>query len=233
MLAGGIVKGTLGVGLPLVVVPMLSLLIPAPQAMGIMVMPVLLSNLFQTLTSQDVLGGLRRFSGLILAQTVVTLLAVQLSTNLTLHQVNLITVLAVVLTIILMIFGGAVHIPASSERWTGYLVGAVAGFLGGVSSLTGPFLITYLMALKLKREEFIGSISVIYLFGSIPMYAAMLWFGRFGKAEIGASCIALVPMFLGLKVGNLIRSRLSEGLFRGLLIGLLATLSLLLIGRQD
>ena len=44
---GGVVKGTLGVGLPLVVVPLLSLLLPAPKAMGLLVMPVLLSILWQ------------------------------------------------------------------------------------------------------------------------------------------------------------------------------------------
>ena len=41
---GGVVKGTLGVGLPLVVVPLLSLILPTSQAMGLLVMPVLLSE---------------------------------------------------------------------------------------------------------------------------------------------------------------------------------------------
>lgn len=233
LMAGGVVKGTLGVGLPLVVVPMLSLMIPAPQAMGIMVMPVLFSNLAQTFASRSAIGSLRRFSGLIVAQTVVTLIAVRLSTSLTLHQVNLMTAFAVISTVFLMLFGDVIHISASSERLTGLLVGGVAGFVGGVSSMTGPFLITYLIALKLKREEFVGSISLIYLFGSIPMYAAMLWFGRFGRAEIATSCLALVPIFIGIKIGNLVRERMSEKLFRGMLLGLLATLSLLLIGRSE
>ena len=192
LVAGGVVKGTLGVGLPLVVVPMLSLMIPAPQAMGLMVMPVLFSNLVQTFASQCVVVSLRRFSGLIVAQTMVTIFAVRLSTSLTLHQVNLMTAFAVISTVFLMLFGDALHISASSERWTGLLVGGFAGFVGGVSSMTGPFLITYLIALKLKREEFVGSISVISLVGSIPMYAAMLWVGR-DPLNIGRSPSTLAP----------------------------------------
>ena len=44
---GGLVKGVLGVGLPLVTVPLLSLVLPAPQAIGMLVVPVLLANLIQ------------------------------------------------------------------------------------------------------------------------------------------------------------------------------------------
>ena len=55
--AGGVVKGTLGVGLPLLVVPLLTLILPASQAMGLLVMPVLVSNVYQALQ-----GGLWRIS---------------------------------------------------------------------------------------------------------------------------------------------------------------------------
>jgi len=41
---GGVVKGVLGVGLPLLAVPLLSLLMAPTHAMGLLVMPVLLSN---------------------------------------------------------------------------------------------------------------------------------------------------------------------------------------------
>ena len=37
---GGVVKGTLGVGLPLVVVPLLSLALPTPTAIGLVAIPV-------------------------------------------------------------------------------------------------------------------------------------------------------------------------------------------------
>jgi len=57
---GGLVKGTLGVGLPLVVLPLLSLLLPAPRAMGLLVMPVLLSNLWQAIEGKRLNEGLRR-----------------------------------------------------------------------------------------------------------------------------------------------------------------------------
>jgi uncharacterized membrane protein YfcA len=61
------------------------------------------------------------------------------------------------------------------------------------------------------------------------MYLAMLAWGRFGWEEVAWSCLGLAPMFLGLRMGNLIRSRLSEVLFRKVLFGFLILLALLLL----
>ena len=108
---------------------------------------------------------------------------------------------------------------------------ALAGGMAGLSSLTGPLLIAYLLALRLPREVFVGSISIIYLLGAVPMYGAMLAWGRFGWAEVAWSCLALLPMHLGLALGTRVRQRIDERLFRRLLLGLLIGIGLMLMLR--
>ena len=121
------------------------------------------------------------------------------------------------------------EVSRSQEKWLGPLIGAVAGAMAGVSSLTGPLLITYLLALRLPRDVFVGSISIIYLLGSIPMYTAMWMWGRFGLDALAWSYAGLVPMYLGLKIGAQIRHRLSEESFRRVLLGFLIFLAILLV----
>lgn len=227
--AGGVVKGTLGVGLPLVVVPLLTLIVPAPQAMGLLVLPVLLSNVLQALEGGRLGYAVRRFAPLIVAQLLATLLAIHFSRELSLKALNGAIALTVLSAVVLMLLQPRGEITPRHEVWAGPLVGAVAGAMAGVSSLTGPILITYLMALRLQRDEFVGSISIIYLLGAVPMYAGMLAWGRFGWAEVGWSCLALVPMVLGLRMGAAIRHRLSEALFRRMLLAFLTLLSALLL----
>ncbi len=226
---GGVVKGTLGVGLPLVVVPLLSLLLPAPRAMGLLVMPVLLSNLWQAIEGQKLREGFRRFGGLLFGQFVATIAAIHFTRNLSVQGFNMLLALVVMAAVAMMLLGKSFSIDRQKERWMGPVVGVIAGAMAGVSSLTGPILITFLLALGLRREEFVGSISIIYLFGAIPMYSAMLLYGRFGFPEVGLSCLALVPMFAGLYIGRMIRDQLSDKVFRHLLLGLLMSLSLLLL----
>lgn len=227
--SGGVVKGTLGVGLPLLVVPLLSLIMPASQAMGLLVLPVLVSNTLQVLEGGRFSYALRRFAPLIVAQLVATILAVHFSQDLSPKALNAAIAVTVISAVGLMAFKPSGEIAPRHQVWAGPLVGAIAGLMAGVSSLTGPIIITYLMALRLKRDEFVGSISIIYLLGAVPMYVAMLAWGRFGWTEVGWSCLALVPMYLGMRMGAALRHRLSESVFRRLLLAFLVALSLVLL----
>lgn len=228
-ITGGVVKGTLGAGLPLVVVPLLSLIMPAPQAIGLLVLPVLLSNLLQAVEGGRLRVAMRGFSSLMLAQLVGTLLAVQLSQHLSLKEINGAIALTVLSAVLVMVFQPRGAIEARHRVWADPLVGAIAGLMAGVSSLTGPILITYLMALRLPRDEFVGSISIIYLVGALPMYGAMLAWGRFGWTEVAWSCLALAPVYLGMRFGGALRHRLSEIVFQRLLLAFLLALSVMLV----
>lgn len=226
---GGIVKGTLGVGLPLVVVPLLSLLLDSSKAIGLLVMPVLVSNALQSIEGGRLIFTLRRFGTLIGAQFIATLWANDWGARLSPREMNAVIALTVVSAVAMMLLTPQGEIPKKSEWWLGPVVGVIAGAMGGASSLTGPILITYLMALRLDKDDFVGSISIIYLLGSIPMYAAMLIWGRFGLNEVAWSCAGLLPMYLGLKIGVVLRKRLSEDGFRRILMGFLIFLAILLV----
>jgi len=225
---GGIVKGTMGVGLPTVVLPMLSLVVPGTQAMGLLVMPVLSSNFWQAVEGGNWRYSLRRFGSVVGVQLLFTVVTVKLTVGFSVAFFNVVVAVAVLSAVGLM-FVRPHKISPEQERWMGLLVGAIAGIMGGVSTLTGPIIITYLMALRLKREDFIASISIIYLLGSLPTYIAMLWYGRFGFNEVALSALALLPMFVGLRFGKAIRHLLSEIAFRRVLIGFLVILALVLV----
>ena len=226
--AGGIVKGTLGVGLPLVVVPLLTLIIPAPQAMGLLVMPVLASNIWQAIQGGLWRISLQRFWPLMLAQAAATLLAIDWSRNWSGKSLDMAMGITVLVAVVVMLLKPRGEVSRSQEKWLGPLIGAVAGAMAGVSSLTGPLLITYLLALRLPRDVFVGSISIIYLLGALPMYAAMLVWGRFGWEAVAWSGIALVPVYMGLKLGSRLREHLNEVQFRRALMALLLGLGVML-----
>ncbi len=139
--------------------------------------------------------------------------------------------LTVLVAVAVMILQPKGTISSAQEKWLGPLVGALAGAMAGMSSLTGPLLITYLMALRLPRDVFVGSISVVYLLGALPMYAGMLWWERFGWSEVGWSTLALLPVYAGLLIGTSMRERLNEKQFRLLLLALLLILGTLLMVR--
>ena len=228
---GGLVKGTLGVGLPLVAVPLMSLAIPATQAMALVMMPVLVSNVWQAFEGELSWQGLRRFAPLIGALLVSTALTVPLTLHLPEATLRSLLAGVVLLAVVLMALPLRLSVAPRFERWWSLVVGALSGVMGGVSTLTGPIIITYLVSLRLPRDMFVGIISIIYLAGAVPLYGSMAAHGRISLTDATLSLAALVPMACGLLIGRRVRSHLSEGWFRRLLFGFLVVVAGLLLLR--
>lgn len=70
---------------------------------------------------------------------------------------------------------------------------------------------------------------MIYLFGMAPLYLAMAAVGRLGMSELGLSLVACLPMFAGMAVRKRLRYRLSEAVFRNLLLGFLVIVAIALL----
>ena len=78
LFVAGIVKGILGIGVPVVSISLLSLVITIPVAVSLLPVPILLSNLWQSLTSGQVANTFRRFGPLIGAVVIGTFVGARL-----------------------------------------------------------------------------------------------------------------------------------------------------------
>jgi hypothetical protein len=83
----------------------------------------------------------------------------------------------------------------------------------------------FLVALRTPKDEFIGTIALVYLLGIIPtgiIYAAE---GVLRAEHIVPTLLACVPVFVGMLAGQWIRGRINEETFRKVLL-----IALVLIG---
>jgi uncharacterized membrane protein YfcA len=229
IICGGVIKGTLGVGLPLLAVPVMSLFISSTQAIALVSVPVLVSNIWQVWQEGSLKASLKRFWPLMLTQALMTVGSVYWTLSFSVSELNRVLAFALILAVVLMAFKPSFNIPPEKEPMTSALVGVTSGLLGGASSLMGPIVISYMMSLKLHRDEFVGCISVIYLNAAWPLYLAMWGFGRMSLDDIAYSFLAIIPMFLGLYAGQKIRHHLSEETFRRALLGFLSVVAVMLV----
>ncbi len=231
LVLGGFVKGTLGVGLPMVVVPLLSLALPGHKAIAIMLVPVLASNAWQAWETRVTMDQLRRFVPLVVALVLTTAITARMTLTLPDRVLTVIIALAVLVAIALTIWHPVLNVSPANERRWGAAVGLASGLMGGVSSLTGPLILSYLMAIRLPRDTFVGCISVIYLSAAIPLYLAMFLHGKIQPSDFGWSTAALMPVWIGLAAGRACRHRLSERAFRRVLLAFLSAVCLALLLR--
>ena len=227
----GTVKGTLGVGLPLVAVPIAATVMPPAQAMALAIAPIMVSNIWQVLESGIAISALRRFWRLIVGLSVGILLG-----GLLLSRVDVKTSV-LLLGIVLMGFCALQIIPTRwqiqkrDERWLGPLAGFISGFVGGFSGLYGPIMLSYLIALRLDKDEFVGSISLLYLAGIVVLTATLAGNRIITLTELIGTVLVLGPMYFGMLLGRKIRHRISQTLFRKLLLVLLAVIGSSLVWR--
>lgn len=230
-LAAGTVKGTLGIGLPLVAVPLLATVLDLPTAVALMVVPVLTSNIIQALQGKRKIETLRRFFPLLLTLVPGAIVAAQFLSSVDLRTGSLVLGIIVVLFSLSQLVRVQFEINKRQERYLNPAVGLVAGFLGGLSNLFGPPLIMYLVALKLEKDAFVTTIGLLFVVASATLYTTLAAVGVLTFDNAVGSLVAAIPVMAGVFIGTRLRSRIPQKTFERVLMVVLILVGLNLIRR--
>lgn len=232
LLLGGFVKGVVGIGLPLVTIPMLALKLPPAQAIAVMMIPIVASNLWQVATCGDYRVTLRRFWPVTVVLIVTSALGVLILVSINAESARTALGLIVVAVVSLQtLVGGRFSLPAVYERPVGLAAGAVSGVVGGMSNAFGPPLVIYLMALRLKPGDFLSATGFLFLAGGAPLYGGLILAGEFGQRELILSLLACLPVAAGMALGGRVRGYLPEKQFRRAVTAVLILVGLSLVLR--
>ena len=220
----GTIKGLIGFGLPTVSIAILAAFLGLIEAMTLMLLPSLITNLFQGLVGKYLIRLIRRYWSMFIFGAVFTWLSSSLlSTG---HAATFAVILGVVLTLygISSLYSLQLPSPGSRERWISPLVGIVSG---GITGITGVFLVPavgYLQALRMERDELIQAIGLWVTVATLSLAFSLKDHDLFSN-ELGLlSLTAVLPALLGMWVGRILRPRLSESAFRNLFFAALMLL---------
>jgi hypothetical protein len=215
-LIAGTVKGVVGLGLPTIALALMTLVIGLPQAMAILIVPALATNLWQAAIGGQAGAILRRhwpfFAAALLAVAPGAALLVRLDPAVPLALLGL----------LLVAYGGAglaglrPRIGPRRRRWAGPLTGAVNGLVTG---LTGSFAFPgafYLQAVGLPRDALVQAMGLLFAASTLALGLALGGHGRLDPALAATSAAAVVPAILGMVAGRRLRHRLDEATFRRL-----------------
>ncbi len=231
VLLGGFVKGVVGIGLPIVSVAVLSSVIEAQLALGIIMFPILFTNFWQSLHAGRPLDVLRRFWPLIASMLICVWLGTGLVVRLPGGALYGLIGVAVVLFTAINYFTPDWRLPARSERWAAPLAGAFSGLLGGLSTIWGPPLVMYFVMIRLSKEDFIRATGLIWFVASVPLLLGYRQNGILDDSTALLSLAACVPSFAGQWVGTWLRARIEQESFRKVLLIVFFLIGLNLIRR--
>lgn len=225
----GITKGVVGLGLPTVSVALLSLVMMPREAAAILIIPSLVTNLWQMVAGCGLPRLLRRFWTMLAGIAAGTLAAGGvLSTDAGGYA-------RAFLGVLLVLYGLSglaafrVTVAGWLEPWASPLIGAATG---AISAVTGVFVIPavpFLQGLNLDKDELIQALGLAFTASTIAL-AAMLGTERaIGSAQIGMSVFALIPALGGMAFGQRVRQRMAVATFRKCLFAGLMAIGLHLV----
>jgi uncharacterized protein len=218
LIVAGLLKGIIGVGMPIVALPLLSLFIDIQSAAMLLSMPLILSNLPQGLeggkTGRCLMQLMPVIFGMIpgLALGVRVLLALDAN------------VAKIIAGLVLMGVGGVTLLAPKLQLAsrlvlpTGIACGFFGGFRGGIAAMPGPLVFIFLLAKGLRGQAFTKEAS-LYLVVSASLLAILLTASRqFSWLDVGVSTAAMLPVVLGMYVGQRMRDRIAPETFKTLVL---------------
>jgi uncharacterized protein len=220
LLLGGFTKGIAGLGLPMIAIPLLAFAVNLPTAVALLVLPTVVSNLFQAFQRGAFVPVVRRFWPFLVVFLPAIGVGAQLLVSVDERILYVALGIAILAITALIRLAPRFAINRRAERVLSPLVGAVAGLLGGASSLFGPVIMIYLLTLRMDKAEYIATVSLLYCTGAAAFGIALTAVGAFGLHQALFSAFALVPVFAGMLIGQQIGGRLDRRSFERTLHGL-------------
>lgn len=230
-LIAGVIKGTLGIGLPTVSVGIMSQFLPPHTAIAIVVFPIVVSNFWQVVRERAGIETVRRYWLLIVTLVVslwlTTFFVVRTSPELLLAAIGV----AIVTFAATSLFGKTPELPERYEKPAQFVAGTSAGILGGLTSIWAPPIVTYMLARRTGPSEFVKAVGLFLFVGSIPLMVGFWQAGMLTGNIAGISAIMVVPTVVGFTFGEVLRRRMSPDTFRKVLLWMFLLMGLNLLRR--
>ncbi|MDM8166288.1 sulfite exporter TauE/SafE family protein [Roseovarius sp.] len=232
-LLAGLVKGLVGFAMPMILISGLSMMVPPDVALGWLILPTLVTNLWQALRqgAGAAWASVRRFRRFLLAGFVLMVFAAQLVTSIPSGVLFLVIGVPMTLYAGLTLAGRPLRLPSPPGARVEYGAGAVAGFFGGISGVWGPPTVALLTALDTEKSEHLRVQGVIYGAGAVVLMGAHLASGVLNAETFKVSALLVPPALLGIWAGFAINDRIDQAAFRRLTLILLLLAGLNLLRR--
>jgi uncharacterized protein len=217
-LVAGVAKGAVGLGLAPIAIGLLTFAVSLEQALALMVLPTLATNIWQAIFRRGFLALLRRFWTMIAAAVAAVIATAAVFGTLgSPKAAGWVGVILVVYGLLaLTTWRPAVSRP--TERWANPLIGMASGAVAGFTGVAAVPFLPYMQSLDIERNDLVQALGIMFLFtvGALSLPLALQ--GAFDSTDLKGGMAAVVPTFIGFWVGQKVRNAVSPETFRRLFL---------------
>lgn len=213
-LLAGLVKGIIGMGLPTVAMGLLALVMPPAEAAAILLVPSLVTNVWQLLAGRRFVALARRLWPMMAAVFLGTVAGTGVLAGNVAGLAKIGLGVALIVYAIVGLAGIRLSVAVRHEGWLGPLVGGTTGLVTGA---TGVFVIPavpYLQAIGLERDDLVQGLGLSFTVSTIALAVGLLRVDAWQIGSVWTSLLALAPALIGMQAGQWLRQRIAANTFR-------------------
>lgn len=213
-LLAGWVKGVVGMGLPTIAMGALGLVMAPVHAAALLVIPSLVTNVWQFVAGPSKGIVIRRFASMMFFVCLGTAIGIRFLTSGSSRWPSLALGAVLSAYAAIALFLPAFKVSRTFERRFSPVVGGVTGLLAGATGVFVVPAVPYLSALRLSRDELVQALGLSFTVSTVALAVALGFSGSFSPAILLASVVAVVPAFAGMFIGQRTRDRIEPAAFR-------------------
>lgn len=213
-LLAGFVKGVIGLGLPTVSIGLLSVALAPADAAALLMLPSILTNLWQMLAGSHFVPLVRRLWSMMAGIVAGTWLASSLVASAGNGFAALVLGLALVGYAVLGLAAVRFAVPRARELVLSPVIGLATGV---ITAATATFVIPgtlYLQALGLEKDELVQAMGLSFTVSTLALAPVLMRTGALHGGLLMPSLLALGAALAGMVGGQLVRERISAVAFR-------------------
>jgi hypothetical protein len=214
LLIAGFVKGALGLGLPTVAMGLLAVSMPPAHAIAIVIVPAIVTNIWQTFGGPYLRDILRRLWPLLIGTAAGIWLNGGALTGPYAHYTAVVLGLLLVINAVIALSKFSFSVTPRNEKWVGGIVGMITGMISAASGVQVIPSVPYLQAIGMEKDELIQALGVFFTVATLALGFNLTKEGLLTAATALPGAVAMVCSFAGMYIGQSVRSRLKPDVFR-------------------
>jgi uncharacterized protein len=213
-LFAGFIKGVLGLGLPTVSMGLLAVTMPPRQALAIVIVPAIVTNIWQTFVGPYLRDIVRRLWPLMAGTVIGIWLNAGLLTGPYAPYGTVILGLLLLIYAVVGLSRFSFKIARRDEKWIGGIVGVVTGLISAATGVQVIPSMPFLQAIGMKKDELVQALGVFFTTATVALAFNLTTAGLMTAATALPGAVAMAASFAGMFIGQAVRTRMQPDAFR-------------------
>lgn len=213
MLAG-FVKGVIGLGLPTVAMGLLATRMPPSHALAIVIVPAIVTNIWQTFVGPYLRDITRRLWPLMAGTVIGILSGAGLMTGPYAPYGTVVLGALLVIYAVLGLTKVSFSVSRPNEKWIGGIVGLVTGVISAATGVQVIPSMPFMQAIGMEKDELVQALGVFFTTATVALAFNLTGAGLLTAATALPGAVAMAAAFAGMYLGQVLRARMDADTFR-------------------